>query len=113
MKRTSLKHLKIGYQRVTVHLVDKEDRGHDGSYDAKNHKIFIIDAGQNRVEDANTLIHECLHALWETQGLKESAGAVANRDLEETVINALSNGLTQIFRDNPLIFPWLKERLND
>jgi hypothetical protein len=101
-----LKFIKIGYQRVDVHNVARLDREHEGCYDGRRHLIYVVE--NSHVEEANTLLHECLHAIWKTQGIKEWI----DKEDEEPIVNAIANGLTQMFRDNPQLFTWLKEKLN-
>ena len=59
------------------------------------------------VSHANTLLHECLHAIiyqWNIElGEKE----------EEHLVNALSNGLTTIFVDNPKLLDYFKEKIKE
>jgi len=56
---------------------------------------------------ANTLIHECLHAIiyqW-NMDLEEK--------VEESVVNGLANGLTTIFVDNPKLMDYFKEKIKE
>ena len=43
---------------------------------------------------ANVFLHEVMHAIWREMDLSDE-------DKEERIITALSNGICQVFRDNP------------
>ena len=59
------------------------------------------------VSHANTILHEVMHAIiyqWNIElGEKE----------EEHLVNALSNGLTTVFVDNPKLMDYLKEKIKE
>ena len=59
------------------------------------------------VSHANTLLHECLHAIiyqWNIElGEKE----------EETLVNSLTNGLVTVFVDNPDLMDYLKIKIKE
>ena len=64
-------------------------------------------AEETGVSHANTLIHECLHAIiyqWNME-LEEK--------VEESIVNGLANGLTTIFVDNPKLMDFLKEKIKE
>lgn len=50
----------------------------------------------------DTVLHELLHACWFTGGLGKKVG-------EERAVNTLSTQLTQVLRDNPELFMWMRE----
>ena len=59
------------------------------------------------VSHANTIIHECLHAIiyqW-NMDLEEK--------VEELVVSGLANGLTTIFVDNPKLMDYLKLKIKE
>lgn len=47
-----------------------------------------------------TLIHEILHAIWFVYGLKEAG---FKPDQQENIVDALSQGLYQVLKDNHLL----------
>ena len=101
--------IKIGYKdykleewKQTVASANEAQ----GQFFAKEGVIGYT-AEETGVSHANTLIHECLHAIiyhW-------------NMDLEETVeesvVNGLANGLTTIFVDNPKLMDYFKEKIKE
>lgn len=60
--------------------------------------VIELNATDNKQLYANTLLHECLHGIF------------ADRDLEqsEKLVNGLSNGLIQLFRENPELVEMIK-----
>jgi len=63
-------------------------------------RIDIL-AGQTPVEEADTLLHEVMHAILYCQG-REYGGEV-----EETYVRALATGLIGVLQDNPEFASWL------
>jgi Zn-dependent peptidase ImmA (M78 family) len=65
-----------------------------GECDYDKRKISI-QSGQTKAAEANTILHEILHAICHDQklGLKY--------DLEEEVVTGIANGLQDFIRDNP------------
>ena len=59
------------------------------------------------VSHANTLIHECLHAIIYQWNMD------LDEKVEELVVNGLANGLTTIFVDNPKLMDFLKEKIKE
>lgn len=99
--------LKIGYQDVAV-TVDGESkipRKSSGQY-LDDGRIFI-DGDETVKQSVNTLIHEVLHAIYYTYGMRE----VLEDKHEEYAVNTFANGLTQVFKDNPKFLEWAKENL--
>ncbi|MHB8414014.1 MAG: hypothetical protein ACYDB1_01270 [Acidiferrobacteraceae bacterium] len=57
-------------------------------------KHICLDSRQLVNEEADTLLHEILHGVWEHRKLPDRA-------YEEATIRALASGLFEVFRDNP------------
>lgn len=87
--------LKVGYQDIKITEVDLIDG--QGVYIADRSEIRIRE-GMEKREQLNTLLHESLHALCYSYGLKNE---FKDDDHEERVVNALGNGLTEILVRNP------------
>lgn len=62
-------------------------------------QTIFLDPAMSLQKRENVFIHEVLHAIWDTFGLK-SAGFT--RDQEEQIVTALSNGLYQVVKDNKI-----------
>ena len=101
--------IKIGYReykleewKQTVASANEAQ----GQFFAKE-GIIGYTAEEKGVCHANTLIHECLHAIiyqW-NMDLEEK--------VEESVVNGLANGLTTIFVDNPKLLDYFKEKIKE
>lgn len=66
--------------------------------------IYIADE-QTPVEEADTVLHELLHAIARVGNLGLSM------DLEERAVTVLASGLIGVFQDNPDFAKWVTRRL--
>lgn len=86
--------IKIGaYTFAVVRLPDAEMPDDDGSCDLASLRICLA-ASSPEERLRVVLLHEIMHALWWAASLPARAG-------EETAVNALSQGLVAVLRDNP------------
>ena len=88
--------IKLGYQDIKVSEFEFMD-GEQGCYRADPPEIRVKQGEQGR-ELLNTLLHECIHAVIYTYGLKKD---FKDDEEEEKIVNALGNGLTEILVRNP------------
>ena len=90
--------LKIGYKKYLMYFVKKLDGGKTQG-DCANHDgvkgVIRIAKGQHKVEKANTVLHEILHAICHVQGLN-----LTDKE-EERIVLSLTNGLIDFMRENP------------
>lgn len=67
-----------------------------------------IAEGQHSIEEADTILHEALHAIFYLLNL--------NRDMslkkEEAIVRPLATGLIQMFLDNPQFLKYLTKVVN-
>lgn len=94
--------LKIGYKEYHMYFVKKIDGGAtfgDCTSLCGSRGVIRIAKGQKKVEKANTILHEIIHALVYVQGLEPDLKG----DKEEKVVLSLTNGLIQFMRDNPKV----------
>jgi len=70
------------------------------------HMIIDMLAVQHPAEEADTLIHEVLHAIWYTMSISEGGAD------EEAVVRRMATGLTQVFLDNPHFLKYLSSVKN-
>lgn len=68
--------------------------------------LIAIKEGQHPVEEADTLIHEILHAVWYTMSI--SMGGAG----EEEVVRRMASGLTAVMLDNPQLLKYLSSVKN-
>ena len=111
------KKIRIGYSTITIkkqaHQFKKDNMADTyGQFTARENKIEI-QPDLSDVDEANTLLHEILHAgVWVTS-LCQSGQPLSQSVDEELVVNSLSNNLIQVFIDNEWLLPYLKSKLNN
>ena len=93
--------LKVGPYRLMVRIDEQPDENRPdalGFIDATNQLIWL-QAKQGTDSLAVTLLHECLHLLWDLSGADFSRG--------EAVARRLDAGLLSLLRDNPALVAFL------
>lgn len=85
------KKVAVSYQNLNVSYGKCKELGY---YEAALSNIKLQE-GQKWDEEANTLLHELLHAIWWCYNLG------VNDDKEEKVVGTLANGLSDMFQRNP------------
>ena len=102
--------IKIGYQDLFIKRIQFKDETL-GEYDSDDKKIYIQKNLKDR-EEGNTFLHEVLHAGMEISGLSTDGGPLKSHKQEELTVNALTNLLTQVIRDNKWFLPYLFGAIN-
>ena len=101
--------IKIGYREYTLEewkqTVASANEA-QGQFFAKEGVIGYT-AEETGVSHANTLIHECLHAIIYQWNMD------LDEKVEELVVSGLANGLTTIFVDNPKLMDYLKLKIKE
>lgn len=98
--------IQLGYQDISVEEVLAIDET-QGSYNNDSHEIKIR-AGMGKRETLNTMLHESLHAVIYIYGLKSK---FKDDDSEENMVNALANGLAELFLRNPSLVKFIEKSL--
>jgi hypothetical protein len=98
---------KVFLSYLALDIVEKEH-----VHGAQEFGLFSVDAsrieirsGQGPREEANTLIHEVLHAICYAYGLRLPF------EEEERIVNAVANGLCDFLARNPELVQYLTEGL--
>ena len=105
--------IRIGYQDI---IIEREKASFSkptdsyGEYDHRKNSI-TIQSELSSLDEANTLIHEILHGISYIYSLTVSGQPLDTDSKEEVVINQITNGLIQVFRGNPWLSDYLKNRL--
>jgi len=89
-------------------LMDEEEK-RQGKYlgQCKNNEAKItIDERYNSQVQANTLLHEVLHAVSHHMGKFD-----LTNEQEEKVVEGMATGLCVVMRDNPKLFPLIQKAL--
>ena len=102
--------IKIGYEDLFIKRNQFKDETL-GEYDSDDKKIYIQKNLKGR-EEGNTFLHEVLHAGMEISGLSTDGGPLKSHKQEELTVNALTNLLTQVIRDNKWFLPYLFGAIN-
>lgn len=96
--------IKIGYQDIRVCEADFLD-GEQGLYSADRSEIRLKQGIEGR-EALNTMLHEIMHAIVYSYGMKHS---FKDDEHEEKIVNALGNGLTEALMRNQTLAKWVYE----
>jgi hypothetical protein len=72
----------------------------DGEWHAERSRVDIK-RGQQKIDEADTVLHELMHAILHHQG-RENGG-----DVEETYVRAIATGTLLLLRSNPELAAWL------
>jgi len=105
--------IKIGYQDVNINLIsfDKEVDHVFGEYDSVKNTIDLNKTQAPR-SMANSLLHEVVHAVIYETGLNSDGNCLSNDKDEELAVNAITNSLSQIIRDNKWFLPYIQKNIH-
>ena len=105
--------IQVGAQRLTVsvdsdkvaRVAAKEGASELlGNYDSRRNRI-LIEPHQAAGQKVDTLLHECLHAVFDQTGLAHEWGP----EVEEGVVRRLTPALLDLLRRNPKLVAFLCE----
>ena len=72
-----------------------------------NHQfIIVIKDGQHPIEEADTLLHEILHAIWYCMSV-----SMGGAD-EEQIVRRLASGMLSVMMDNPELLKYFQSIQN-
>ena len=100
--------ISIGYRTyevIALAPIDLEMTDKYGWCDKLNAKIYVY-MGDEPMMNADTLLHEVIHATWTWMGLDE-------RNDEEAVATRLGTGLITVFYDNPDLVDFIRDCISD
>ena len=106
--RELAKTIKIGYQDVTIERDTSTFQKQSDCYGEYEHRKnqITIQKGLSPLDEANTLLHEILHGVSYINSLTQTGQPLDSENKEEVVINTITNGLAQVFRDNKWLLPY-------
>ena len=100
-----VKTVRVGPFVIAIeHLKDEDRDSNFGAFWSGRQMIGMRDQFPNGALEAETLLHELLHAIYWAMGIRP-------KDTEERIIGLMSTGLAMAIRDNPKLFQWLSEAL--
>ena len=105
--------VRIGYQDVKIEretaTFPKQSDCY-GEYEHRKNQITIQNDLSN-LDEANTLLHEVLHGIVYINSLTQTGAPLDKENNEEIVVNTITNGLVQVFRDNKWLLPYLNKKV--
>ena len=115
MSNINNKKIKVGYSTITIKKQAPEfakDNMNDayGQYLPRKNRIEI-QPDLSDIDEANTLLHEILHASVWVCSLCQTGQPLQESKDEELVINSLTNNLIKVFIDNEWLLPYLTNKL--
>ena len=105
------KKIRIGYDNLAIKNIAFKDKTLQGEYDA-HQQVILLEKNLKGIEKGNTLLHEVLHAGLDYSGLSADGGPLTNTKKEELTVNALTNLLVQVIKDNKWFLPYLSTLIN-
>ena len=99
--------IKIGYRMWRTRRHTASENGDRGEC-LIDPAVLTIRNDLAGVYEAGVLLHELCHAVWEMQGIDLNGLCEEPHKVEEQVVNALSQGLMQVFDDTPQLLEYLK-----
>ena len=105
--------IKIGYQDVDIERETSTFSKQTDSYGEYDHRknTITIQTQLSDLDEADTLLHEILHGIAYISSLTINGMPLDKEDKEEIVINQITNGLMQVFRDNKWLLDFFKEKI--
>lgn len=95
--------LRIMGRNYAVVFDSESPLGSDNLGTCDNHKCIIaVREAQHPVEEADTLIHEVMHAVWYCMSISEGGAG------EEAVVRRMASGFTSVLMDNPDLLKYLQ-----
>ena len=115
MNNIDNKKIKVGYSTITIKKQAPEftkDNMSDsyGQYLPRKNRIEI-QPDLSDIDEANTLLHEILHASVWVCSLCQTGQPLQEDKDEELVVNSLTNNLIKVFIDNEWLLPYLNDKL--
>ena len=90
--------IKVGWRNYTIEFVDEIDEDLSNGEINFNEQNIKINKNIKSIDEKNfTLLHEIIHGIFYSQGHSEWND---NEDL----VDAISEGLFQVIKDNPKLF---------
>ena len=103
---TPFKSIRVGPFDLAIKTLTGEDRDKClGMFSETQMAILMRETFASEQQEAETLLHEILHAIYAVFGVK-------GKDPEERVISQMSIGMATVFHDNPKLIDWLRKKLS-
>ena len=115
MSNIDNKKIKVGYSTITIkkqspQFIKDNMSDNYGQYLSRKNRIEI-QPDLSDIDEANTLLHEILHASVWVCSLCQTGQPLQEDKDEELVVNSLTNNLIKVFIDNEWLLPYLTNKL--
>lgn len=99
--------VKVGFRDYPIEAYDQRIAFKDKAWGHTDHDppLIRIDAGATVQQQATSLLHEILHAIY---AVYQPPYRAKN---EEDLVNPLANALASVWRDNPDVVQWIMDGL--
>ena len=94
--------IRIGHRKIAILMAPSDMMDADGDYSPLKARIRVRDDLVPH-DQAETLIHEILHACWPTTPVVG--------DIEEVVVTTLAEHWSEVMLYNPSLMAWLQHSL--
>lgn len=113
------RHIYVGHRvyelslskKKWTQLKAKQESAHTLLGQCDNERLIIhVNPEQHPIELRETVLHECLHAMWDIMGSREELTRMAEEDErshEERLVLKQSPRLMEFLLDNPELMDWL------
>lgn len=102
------KQLRIGYRNYNLEFGRDVALGNMGESQHIAQKVRI-NTDYIQVEQANTLLHEALHCIYDIN----LPSTDEYKKIEEEIVTQLTHGLIQMIQDNPKVIEFIINAAND
>lgn len=101
------KSVKIGPFDIAVKnfATLEENEANLGTFSHCDHTIYKRDRYANVQQEAEVVLHEILHGIYQTMNVRP-------RDGEERTVHLMAIGMAMVIRDNPALMKWFMGALN-
>tara|TARA_B100000214_G_scaffold365615_1_gene333579 strand:- start:765 stop:1133 length:369 start_codon:yes stop_codon:yes gene_type:complete len=106
------KQIKIGYQKYDIDIWPETFATTEeavGEFFNNDRKIGLRGDYVETLHGANTLLHEIMHGIVYQYGMVQT---MEKFDKEEKIVNTLTNGIMNVFVDNPWLMDYIKEQID-
>jgi len=104
--------IKIGYQKYDIDIWPESFATTEeavGEFFNNERKIGLRGDYVETLHGTNTLLHEVIHGIVYQYGMVQT---MEKFDKEEKIVNTLTNGIMNVFVDNPWLMDYIKEQID-
>lgn len=100
------KSIRVGPFDISIKKLEGEElEKWCGTFSEAKHTIYLAETFETPRQEAETAIHEIMHAIYSVFGVRD-------KDQEERVVGLMSVGMASVIRDNPKLIEWLRKKLS-